>query len=272
MSILKVGFQGVPGSFSEEALLNYFPNDVETISVHRFEDIFIELEKNTFTYGVLPIENSSAGAVSESYDLLNKYNFFIVGETYLKVNHNLLGVEGSSLDKIKEVYSHPQALYQSNDFLNKYEWKLTPFINTAKSAEYISELNDPTIAAIASTKAAELYNLNILAKDINSNQTNTTRFVIVGKSFKPNSACDKMSIVLSTVHKAGSLYNVLKHFANNNINLLKIESRPVQHTPWEYYFYIDFEGNMNDKNVKSTLELIKDDCHHLKILGNYKKS
>ncbi|PKM95198.1 MAG: bifunctional chorismate mutase/prephenate dehydratase [Firmicutes bacterium HGW-Firmicutes-1] len=271
MLSLTVGYQGVAGSFSEEALYNYFPNDVDTKNFEQFEDVFIGLDKGVIHYGVLPIENSSTGAISAVYDLLNQYDCFIVGETYVKPIQNLLGIKGSKMTDLKEVYSHPQGFEQSKTFLSSYQWKLIPYYNTARSAEYIKEQNNITIGAIASKKAAELYGLDILAENINCNQHNTTRFVIIGKSLKVNNVCDKISVVLSTKHQAGALYNTLKHFASNNINLLKIESRPVQHTPWEYYFYIDFEGNVDEPYVAKTIEQMKIDCHHFKLLGNYKK-
>lgn len=267
---LTIGYQGVPGSFSEEALYNYFPNDVETKNYDLFEDVFIALEKGEIHYGVLPIENSSTGAISSVYDLLNQYSSHIVGETYVKPIQNLLGIKGSTINDIQEVYSHPQGFEQSKTFLSKYSWQHIPYYNTAKSAEYIMQQNNKTIAAIASRKAAELYGLTVLADNINCNQNNTTRFVILGKSLKINNMCDKISVVFSTKHQAGALYAALKHFASSNINMLKIESRPVVHTPWEYYFYIDFEGNVEDPTIASAIKKMESECHHFKLLGNYK--
>lgn len=269
---LTIGFQGVKGAFSEEALYNFFTEDVETVALKKFEDILISLGNGTIDYGVLPIENSSTGAISDVYDLINTYSCYIVGETYVKVNHNLMGITGCTLETIEEVYSHPQAFEQSKDFLNKYNWKLIPYYNTAKSAEYIMKKNNNKIAAIGSKKASQLYNLNILASNINTNNKNTTRFIVLGKELVSSKECNKISVVLSTVHKAGALYNVLKHFAKNNINMLKIESRPLVHTPWEYYFYIDFEGNIQDDIIKNALSKMSKDCHHFKILGNYKQT
>lgn len=270
MLSIKVGFQGVSGSFSEEALFKYFPNDVDTKNYEQFEDVFIGLDAGEIHYGVLPIENSSTGAINTVYDLLNEYACYIVGETAVRPIQNLLGIKGASLSDIEEVYSHPQGFEQGKKFLSNYNWHLIPYYNTAKSAEYIRDLGKKNIAAIASKKAAELYGLDILAENINNNQNNTTRFVIIGKQLKVNNMCDKVSIVFSTKHQAGALYNTLKHFAEHNINLLKIESRPVQHTPWEYYFYIDFEGNIEDAAIKSAIEEMKAACHHFKLLGNYK--
>lgn len=270
MKSLTVGFQGVAGSFSEEALNNYFSNNIITKNYEQFKDVFNEIELEEIDYGVLPIENSSTGAISTVYDLLNHYSCYIVGETYVKPIQNLLGIKGARIEDILEVYSHPQGFEQSKDFLDNYNWKHIPYYNTAMSAKYISEENNITIGAIASKKAAKLYGLDILAQNINFNENNTTRFVIIGKSLKVDNDCNKISIVLSTKHQAGALYETLKHFAVNNINLLKIESRPVQHTPWEYYFYIDFEGNIQDTNISNAINKMKTDCPYFKLLGNYK--
>lgn len=272
MSVLKVGFQGVKGAYSEEALIQFFGDTVEPVTHKTFEDVCKALEDDTITYGVLPIENSSTGAITDVYDLLNKYDCYIVGESRVKVNHHLMGIPGSTIEDIKDVYSHPQGFEQSKDYLSEYNWKLIPYYNTAKSAEYVMNQNKKQIAAIASKKAAQIYGLHILANQINSNHQNTTRFVILRKKLTSDNTCNKISVVLSTPHKAGALYHVLKHFAENDINMLKIESRPVGHTPWEYYFYIDFEGNMNDTIIKDALAHMSKDCHHFKLLGNYKKS
>jgi len=181
-----------------------------------------------------------------------------------------MGIKGSTLDNIKEVYSHPQGIEQSMEFLKGYkQWKLIPYKSTAKSAELVKERQDKTLVAIASAKAAEIYDLEILQRNVNSNATNMTRFVVIGKEIESNAQSNKTSLVLSTTHKAGSLYHVLKHFAENNINLLKIESRPIKDKPWEYFFYIDFQGNTNDDKITSAIKLIKKNSHYFKILGNY---
>ena len=269
---LTVGFYGVSGSFSEQALNEYFSEKANKKAISEFEDIFLELSYGKINYGVIPIENSSTGAISEVYDLLNKYNFHITGEKYLKISQNLMGIRGSTLDDIKEVYSHSQGLKQSMDFLKGYkQWKLIPYQSTAKCAALVKEKQDKTLAAIGSTKAAEIYDLEILQKDVNSNTTNMTRFVVIGKKMESKEQSNKLSLVLSTTHKAGSLCHVLKHFADNNINLLKIESRPIKDKPWEYFFYIDFEGNINDKKIITVIDLIKKNSGYFKILGNYRR-
>ncbi|MCY6959241.1 chorismate mutase [Clostridium brassicae] len=268
---IKVGFQGVKGSFSEEALLEYFGSDKDTYNVESFEAVFEAINNDEINYGVLPIENSSTGGISDVYDLLRKYGFFIVGEKIIKVNHNLLGIPGSKLENIKEVYSHIQAFCQSDEFLKKHDdWKCIPYRNTAISAKYIKQDNCKYKAAIGSKRCAEVYGLDIIEKNINYNKNNYTRFIVVGKELECDYDYNKVSIILALPHKSGVLYNVLSIFAENNLNMLKIESRPIIGKPWEYYFYIDFEGNITMENVKKALKCIKVNSSYFKILGNYK--
>ncbi len=270
---LIVGFQGVPGSFGEEALLAYFGDSVCTKALDTFEDIFKKLIGQEIDFGVLPIENSSTGAITEVYDLLNQYDCSIIGEVCLPIQHHLMGIRGASIADIREVYSHPQGFEQSSKFLKQYpNWKLIPYYNTAKSAEWVQKNNQKHMGAIASEKAAKLYNLQILAFGINSNQHNTTRFIIISREQYMDEESDKISIVLSTPHRAGSLYRALRHFAENQINMLKIESRPIPDKPWEYFFYIDFEGNLNHPPVQKAIQSMRKDSTYFKILGNYKKT
>lgn len=269
---LRVGFQGVPGSFSEQALFEYFGDNVDKMNFNSFEDIFIKLKNDYIDYGVLPIENSSTGGISDVYDLLRKHGLSIIGERAIKVEHNLLALKGTKIEDIQEVYSHTQAFQQSSDFFKQYpDIKLIPYSNTAISAKYIKEENSNIKAGVASKKAAELYDLEILRENINQNKSNYTRFIIIGKNLEINKSCNKISILLSLPHEAGSLYNVLKHFANNNLNMLKIESRPILDKSWEYFFYIDFEGNLNDEAVKKSIQSIKNNSTYFKLLGNYKR-
>ncbi|MDP4177677.1 MAG: prephenate dehydratase [Bacillota bacterium] len=267
-----LGFPGVPGAFSEEALYSFFGDGITAYNVEEFEDIFIEIVKGTIKYGIVPIENSSTGSIADVYDYLNKYESYIAGEICLKINQNLIGIKGASIEDITEVYSHPQGFGQSKHFLKKHSnWKLIPMSNTSKGSEYVKEQNSKNIAAIGSLRASQIYDLEIIKSNINSNDLNTTRFAVISKELVLNKDNDKISIVLSTEHKAGSLCNVLKHFAENSLNLLKIESRPIKEKPWEYYFYIDFEGNLLDEKVKDVISSLKECCSYIKILGNYKK-
>jgi len=265
-----VGYQGVQGSFSSQASMELFGENVKYINRKHFEDIFESVDNDEIDYGVLPIENTSTGAISEVYDLLLKYPFHIVGERSILVKHNLLGVAGAKLEDIKEVYSHPQAYQQSSAFFKDHEdIQFVPYHNTAISAKYICEENNKTKAAIASKNAAEIYNLDIIAEDINHNSKNITRFIVISKNNINSPLCNKTSIVTCTPHTAGALYKVLGFFAENNINLVKVESRPIIDKPWEYSFIVDFEGNIEDENIKLALEKVEDFSIYYKCLGSY---
>ena len=266
-----IGYQGVEGSYSHEALLEYFGEAVKTINVNTFEEVFIELNNGNISYGVLPIENSSTGGISEVIDLLYKYDVSIVGEYCLKINHSLLGIPGAQIKDIEEVYSHPQAFMQSKEFLKEYsEWKLISYFNTAKSVEFIKSQNNKKFAAVASKKTAQLYGVDIIKENINFNTNNYTRFIIINKDLQTDEKNDKISIVLSIAHKSGALFEIIKCIADQGLNMLKIESRPIINIPWEYLFYIDFEGNMKDSKVQKAIELIREYSIQLKLLGNYK--
>lgn len=274
---IKAGYQGVPGSFSQQALIEYFAlnikhftSDIEEHNFPDFEDVFIALQNGTIEYGILPIENSSTGGISETYKLLLKYDCHIVGERCIKVDQHLLGIKGAKLKDITQVYSHPQGYEQSSLFFKKHpNITFTPYKNTAESARYIDELGKKNVGAIASRKAAEIYNLDILAENINFNNQNITRFAIIGKNPEITDACNKISIVMTVAHTPGSLYKALSFFEKSNINLTKIESRPLIDRPWEYFFYLDFLGNMNNADVQKALENVKTVSSYLRVFGNY---
>lgn len=267
---VKIGYQGVEGSFSEEALRKYFNSYDSIKSYECFKDVFNALEKNEIQYAILPIENSYTGAITEVYDLLVKYNFYIVGEECIKIDQNLMGIEGANLDDIEEIYSHPQGFEQSKGFLSRYHnIKLIPYHNTAISAKLVSDLKDKKKAAIGSKRAAKIYGLSILKDNINDKKDNHTKFIIIGKDLKYEDTSNKISVVFSLEDKAGTLYKLLRHFAENNINMIKIESRPNKHESWKYLLYVDFEGNLNDSLVKNALELIEKNSGYFKIIGNY---
>lgn len=268
----KIGFQGVEGSFSEEALLNYFGKEAVTSSFRLFEDVFKAIDAGDIDYGILPIENSSTGSVNEVYDLLRKYGCHINGEIVLKVKQNLLGVKGASMEDIKEVYSHSQGFQQSAEFFKEHpSWKLIPYHNTALGAKLVSEAGDISRAAVASERAAAIYGLDILKENLNFNSKNYTRFVIVGKDLELDESSDKISVVLTVRHKAGSLCDVLRLFSQEGLNLLKIESRPIMDKSWEYFFHLDFEGNLQDPHVSRIMDQIRSRTTYFKILGNYRR-
>lgn len=266
-----VGFQGLPGSYSEQALREYFGEKVPTSSYPAFEDVFSALEEGEIDYGVLPLENSSTGGIAEVYDLLCHYGFYIVGEKGIKVDHNLLALPGARLEDIREVYSHPQGLQQCSEFLRTNpDWNLISCSNTAVSAKSVGESGSITKAAIAGKRAAGLYGLQILRSGINNDSYNHTRFIVIGREPEFTADCDKISIAVAISHEPGSLFSILSHFARNSLNMLKIESRPIMKKPWEYLFYIDFEGCLEDDNVKQAVDGIKEESTYFQMLGNYK--
>lgn len=267
----KIGFQGVEASFSHQALIEYFGAKAETSYFSTFKGVFEALKNGKIGYGIVPIENSSTGSITEVYDLLGQYGYYIVGEKCIKVNHNLLGIKGTQLSDINEVYSHPQGFLQSKEFLDMHnEWMLIPYFNTAKSALYISRENLKSKACVASKQAATLYGLDILKENINDNSNNYTRFIIIGRHVELDSQCDKITIFTTLPHKVGALCNILKHFSDQNSNMSKIESRPIEGKTWEYQFYIDFHGNILDESTQNILKGIEEDCITCKFLGNYK--
>jgi chorismate mutase/prephenate dehydratase len=268
------GYQGVEGSFSYEALKGYLAEtgtDMETKALLEFEDVFALLEKGKIDMGIVPVENSSTGSISVVYDLMKKYNVFIAGEIFLKVSHNLLVRKGTLPEDIEEVYSHQQAFDQSSDYFREKPWKLIPYKNTALSAKYVAELESGRCAAVASSLAADLYGMEVLDAAINNNAHNYTRFLILSNDLKLREENNKTSFMSIIDHEPGSLYKMMSCFADYGINMMKIESRPIANRPWEYAFYIDFEGNMAEERIKSALEHIKRYSREFKVLGNYPK-
>lgn len=268
-SSTRVVYQGVPGAFSEQATIAFFGEQVELINVPAFEDILTALENDEAEYGVLPVENSSAGFVSGSYDLLLRHDVFITGEKILKIEQSLLGLPGARIEDIDTVYSHPQGLLQSKPFLTQYEWKQIAYDNTAMAAQKVKEEGLKNQAAIASVRAAKLYGLSVLKEAINFANSNATRFFILRKGKVYQKDAKKLTICFSLPHKSGTLYNVLGHFIHNDINMTGIESSPLENSPWEYKFFITFEGNLKQENVRRALDLIQRDTLSFKLLGNY---
>lgn len=267
-----VGFQGVQGSFSEAALEEYFGKDTDRKNYNHFEDVFKALKNKDIDYGIVPLENSSTGAINDNYDLIRDYGFYTVGEQSISIDQHLLGIKGSRIEDLKEVYSHPQGLLQASKFLEQHPYITgINYPNTAMAAKYVSDQKDSSLCAIASKKAAELYGLEVLQENIHNEKTNHTRFIVFGENLERNDKANCVSVVFTLAHKVGALYQVMKVINDHHINLLRIESRPVQHTPWEYYFYVDFEGNMEDTNILLTLEDMLAHTNTLRVLGNYEK-
>ncbi len=266
----KVVYQGVPGAYSYIAMTRFFGKEVNNFHVPTWRDAMEAVKNGEADYAVLPIENSTAGIVADVYDLLQEYNNYIIAETYVKVEHALMGLPGTDISKITTVYSHPQGLMQCDRYLSKHkDWQQISQSNTAGSAKKILEEKDPTHVAIASKEAAEVYGLEVLQEKINDYDNNTTRFVIVTNTRKFVKGAKKMSIVFETPNEAGTLYNLLSHIIYNGLNMNKIESRPIEGENWNYRFFVDFEGNIDDAPVMNALRGIQEEALSIKLLGNY---
>ncbi len=268
----KIGYYGLPGSYCEAAAIEYFDKDCLKTAYTSFEGVVSSLIAKEIDSGVLPVENSSTGTITPVIDLIRDNNVFIVGEHISPIRHNLLVLPGTKLSDIQTVYSHSQGLEQSSQFLKKYPWEQIAYKSTANSAKRVRDLGDKTKAAIASKRCAEVYGLEILVPDIQYNQNNYTRFIITGRDLVISQACNKISIIMDIAHKPGALYHVLRLFNERNINIMKIESRPIIGKPWEYLFFFDFEGNLEDKRVKNLIESLKTISLQFRLLGNYRQS
>ena len=265
----QVVYQGVPGAFSEQAMLRFFGDQVENFHVERFEDVIQALEENHAEYGVLPIENSSAGFVSGIYHLLQEHEVAIVGSIDLAVSQALLAVPGAVISDIQTVYSHPQGLLQTKPYLDAHDWKQIPLANTAVSASKVKQDGDKTQAAVAGIRAAQIYGLEVLEPEINAQKNNTTRFVVVSKRRIYTKEANRISISFSLPHESGSLYNALGHFIFNDLNMTSIESEPLPDRQWEYRFFITFEGNLSNAAVRNAITGVRSESGDFKILGNY---
>ena len=267
--IKKIVYQGVEGAYSHIVTQTLFP-DADTENVNTFEDAINSVLNGVASYCVVPIENSSAGIVTDIFDLLLKKDVVIVAEYDLHISHCLLGIKGANFSDIKRVYSHPQALMQCASYLKEHpEWSQISLLNTAVSAKKVKNEGKIEQSAIASELSAKLYGLDILDMGINRNSNNTTRFVVLSKEKIFSKSSNKLSLILELPHEKGMLYNILGIFVLNGLNLLKIESRPIPEKTFEYRFFIDIEANLNSENVSNVLETLKNKVPFLKILGNY---
>ncbi len=265
----RVVFQGAEGAYSQAAMRQYFGDKISSIHVDTFRDAMAAIEEGSADFAVLPIENSTAGIVSEIYDLLVEYENYIVGEQIIKIEHCLLGLPGTKLEDIHTVYSHPQSLMQSARFLSEHDWKQISMQNNAFAARKVAEDQDRSQAAIASAYAGETYGLEVLKRGVNQSSNNSTRFIIVTNQKIFEKDAKKISICFEVPHESGSLYHMLSHFIYNGLNICKIESRPIEDRTWEYRFFLDFEGNLSDSAVKNALRGLRDEARNMKILGNY---
>ncbi len=265
----RVAFQGVHGAYSEQALRQHFGDKAEPYPCPTLGDLFKAILSGEAHYGVVPVENALAGAVRQAYELLMDSDLRIQAEIILHVHHALLAPPGETLETIQFARSHPQALAQSEQFLKRYAIQPIPYYDTAGSARDLSEQPKPHTAAIASELAAELYNLNVLAKEIEDVAFNYTRFFVVGNEDPPRGEYNKTSLVFATRNRPAALYECLGAFAENNINLTKIESRPRRNRPWEPVFYLDFEGHWEDIPCQRALTRLLQLASFVKMLGSY---
>lgn len=266
----KVVYQGAAGSYSEAAMKQFFGRDIKNFAVATFRDAMTAIEEGAADYAVLPIENSTAGIVSENYDLLNEFENYIVGEQIIPIRHCLMGIPGATEDTIQTVYSHPQSLMQSEKYLQDHpSWEVISMANNAFAAQKVARDQDITKAAIASRYAAETYGLQVIREGVNQSASNSTRFIICTNQKVFLEGAKKISLILEVEHEAGSLYRILSHFIYNNLNMTKIESRPIEDRNFEYRFFIDFEGSLEDSAVRNALRGLRDEAKYLKILGNY---
>ena len=266
----KIVFQGVEGAYSQLAMREYFGDNCDSYNVDTWKDAMEAIKNGHADYAVLPIENSSAGIVSENYDLMVEYNNYIVGEQIIKIDHCLVGNKDASIDDIEVVYSHPQALMQCSDYFEEHKnWEKIGAKNTALSASKVSEGGKKNEAAIASEITADIYDMKVLDKAIQNNKNNSTRFIIVTGKKVYSKKSSKISICFEIPHESGSLYHMLSHFIYNNINMTNIQSRPIQNKNWEYRFFVDFEGDFKDTAVQNALRGLEEETISLKILGTY---
>ena len=265
----RVVFQGAEGAYSQAAMIQYFGEGVNCFHVDTFRDATLAIDEGSADFAVLPIENSSAGIVSEIYDLLVEFENYIVGEQIIPINHCLLGCAGTKISDIKTVYSHAQSLMQSAHYLQEKGWQQISMKNNAFAAQKVAEDKNPTEAAIASEYAAKVYGLEILEKGVNDLKENSTRFIIITNQKVFSKDASKISLCFEVNHESGALYHALSHLIYNGLNMTKIESRPLEGRNWEYRFFVDFEGNMEDSAVKNALRGLREETRNMKILGNY---
>lgn len=268
-----IAFPGPEGSFSQQAAVSFFGEDKHYRPYETFGGVLAALSGGEAGYAVLPIENSSAGGVLETYDLLLKYRLHIVGEQVAAVAHHLLAVPGSTLQSIREVHSHPQALAQCRGFFAAHPSIVpVPSLNTALSARSVKEWGDISKAAISGGLAARLYGLEVLQENIHDNPYNTTRFVVVSREPEPLHKPDKATVTFLVANQVGSLAKLLTCFAEHGVNLSKIESRPIPGRSWEYFFFADFEGAMDEAELTQALEAAACCARELRLMGRYAKA
>lgn len=266
---VKVAYQGLPGAYGQQAATEYFGENAEYINVPTFREAMKYVRDGKTDYAVLPVANSSAGIVTDVYDLLVEFSNYVVDSFDIKIEHCLCALPKTKMEDIKEVYSHPQAFMQSNAFIEEHGWEKVSLANTAISARYISEQSKKSRACICSANAAEIYGLDVLYRGTNYNATNTTKFIVISREKIARRNAGLICISFEMPHSSGSLYQMLSHIIYNDLNMTKIESRPIPERKWDYRFYVEFEGKANQEGVINALSGINAESLNMKILGNY---
>jgi prephenate dehydratase len=270
---MQIAFQGEHGAYSEVAALEHFGADHQTLPCHSFDEVFAAVESGTAERGLVPVENSLAGSIHRNYDLLLQFPLVVTGEHYLRVSHCLIGLPGAALQGVTKVISHPQALAQCEGYLRGLSGvRPEPVYDTAGSVKMVKEGGDPSVAAIASRRAAQLYGMQVLVEGIEDNPANFTRFQVISKEPSDPGPDAKTSIVFAMKNVPGALFRAMSVFALRDIDLTKIESRPLVGKPWEYFFYIDFVGAASDQTVRNALANLQEYCTFLRVLGSYRRS
>lgn len=263
-----VACQGVEGAYSGVTANEIFP-DAQVKFYRQFEDVFEAVNRGDAVFGVIPVENSTAGSVHESYDLIMKYRFYVVGAYDLKIEHCLCARADTKYEDITEVYSHPQALSQCNNFLKNFDFTGVNYSNTAAAAEFVSKSHKNNIGVICSELAAKKYGLKILKRNIQNNNNNRTRFIVISKNLVIDENAQKISLIFSVAHKTGSLYRVLGRFSMAGLSLTKLESRPIENSDFSYYFYVDVLGSVRDEKTLDLICALSDELPEFEFLGNF---
>ena len=265
----KVALQGIAGSYSEQAIRQYFGPEVDSVPCGTLDDLFLLVESGEVDYAMLPVENAVAGSVTRAYELLVEHDLRVYAEVILHVRHMLLALPGTTLENLERVRSHPRALAQCQRYLSRHRLKGEPAFDTAGSARDLAANPEPGVAVIASELAAELYGLEIIDRDIEDFTFNYTRFFVLAREAPPRAQRNKTSLVFTTPHEPGALYECLGEFAKRRINLAKIESRPRLNRPWQYFFYLDFEGHCQDPECEAAIMALLRRSLFVKLLGSY---
>jgi len=264
-----VAFQGIAGAYSEQAIRQFFGPDVAHVACKTLDDIFLAVETGEADFGMLPVENAVAGSVTRSYELLMERDLRIHAEVVLRVCHLLMAAPGTSLAEVERVRSHPQALAQCQRYLERHAMQPEPAFDTAGAARDLAAAPEARVAVVASSLAADLYNLEVLDQDIEDYPFNYTRFFVLALESPPRAPRSKTSLIFSTPHQPGALYDCMGEFAKRRINLSKIESRPRLNRPWQYVFYLDFEGHCQDPPCEAAIMALLRRSSFVKLLGSY---